>query len=147
MAHLAIAGTQHDDSAVWGGDCVELLLETTAHSYYQIAVNPAGMVVDADREQRIDTRWSSGVQVAVHRAEGFWSVEVRLPLATELQATVDAQSGIVGLLPSRTYPWYFNVCRQRVRDGKTELSAFALSKGGQRTFHDKASFAELITPK
>ena len=30
---------------MWYGDAVEIVLETESHSYYQIAVNPAGALV------------------------------------------------------------------------------------------------------
>ena len=41
-----------DDPGFWQNDAVSLLLETERHSYYEIAVNPAGAVWDAD--------WSAG---------------------------------------------------------------------------------------
>jgi len=44
-----ITSAKKDDGAMWYGDVVEILLETEAHSYYQIAINPAGIVSDLDR--------------------------------------------------------------------------------------------------
>ncbi|NOY01010.1 MAG: DUF4838 domain-containing protein, partial [Verrucomicrobia bacterium] len=46
---LNIATTKNGDQAIWYGDAVEILLETEAHSYYQIAVNPSGALIDIDR--------------------------------------------------------------------------------------------------
>ncbi|MBM4080136.1 MAG: DUF4838 domain-containing protein, partial [Planctomycetes bacterium] len=60
MKNLNIGATKNDDSSVWRGDCVEILLETQTHSYYQIAISPSGAMVDADRKRGINTLWSSG---------------------------------------------------------------------------------------
>ncbi len=46
---LNVTASKHGDPAIWIGDVVEVLLQTDAHSYYQIAVNPAGIIVDYDR--------------------------------------------------------------------------------------------------
>lgn len=46
---LNVTATRTDDNALWYGDAVEILLETEALSFYQIAVNPAGAVADLDR--------------------------------------------------------------------------------------------------
>jgi hypothetical protein len=46
---LNIGTTQNEDPAIWYGDVVEVLLETDSHSYYQIAVNPSGALIDLDR--------------------------------------------------------------------------------------------------
>ena len=139
---LNIGATQHGDVNVWVGDTVELLIETQAHSYYQIAISPVGAVVDADREKGIRTLWSSGIKVASHIAEGCWSLEVRLPVAGDLQAQVDPLNGVAGRRPSATYPWYFNVCRQRVRASGSEFSAF--SPTGKEHFHDLMKFGKLF---
>jgi hypothetical protein len=102
-----------------------LLIETQTHGFYQIAVNPAGLVLDVDHQDGAKPAWSSGAQVAAFTGEGFWSVEMRLPVAGDLQATVDALNGIAGRKPAGTYPWYFNICRQRIRNGVAERVAFS----------------------
>jgi hypothetical protein len=135
---LNIATRESDSMGIWDGDNVEILLETQNHCYYQIAVNPAGAVTDADREQDIDTRWSANAECATHVGESGWTVEIRLPLAKE-----GKPGGIQGRMPSETYPWFLNVCRQRVRPTGTELSAF--SPTGKPTFHDRLKFAVLTT--
>jgi hypothetical protein len=48
---------------------------------------------------------------------------------------------VVGRKPLKSLPWYFNVCRQRVREDETELSAF--SPTGEKTFHVPNRFARL----
>ena len=45
----SIGTTREDDPALWYGDAVEVLLETEARSYYQIAVSPSDAVADLDR--------------------------------------------------------------------------------------------------
>jgi hypothetical protein len=79
--------------------------------------------------------------VATHIGENGWSIEVRLPLAAANQEALDPLNGVAGRKPSESYPWYFNVCRQRPRPNGTELSAF--SPTGQDHFHDLTRFAKL----
>lgn len=138
---LTIGSRTAEDANIWNGDTVELLIETQAHSYYQIAINPAGAMVDADRKAGIETLWSSQAQAAAHVGEGFWSLEVRLPVAGDDAETLDLRNGIAGRRPSETYPWFINVCRQRVRANGNELSAF--SPTGQKHFHDLLKFGKL----
>jgi len=138
---LNIAATRDGDANVWAGDAIELLLETQTHSYYQIAISPAGAVVDLDRKRGLDSLWSSGAEVASHVGQGFWSLEVRIPIAGPSQEQVDPRNGVSGRKPSETYPWYFNLCRQRVRDTGTEHSAF--SPTGKAGFHDVMKFGKL----
>jgi len=139
--NLNIGTTKNDDGNLWNGDCVEILLETQTHSYYQLAISPAGALVDLDRKDGINMLWSSGAEVASHVGDGYWSLEVRIPVAAENQEEIDPQNGVAGRRPSETYPWYFNVCRQRVRDNGTELSAF--SPTGKEQFHDSMKFGKL----
>lgn len=131
-----------DDSGIWNGDVVELLIETQSHSYYQMAINPLGTVTDLDRQGgKLNTLWKAGLQVAVQRAADRWTVELRLPIAGEEQAVLNPLDGVAGRAPSRTYPWHFNVCRQRVGRHGTELSA--LSPTGAEDFHLLDRFAIL----
>jgi len=136
-------GTRKDgDTNIWNGDCVEVLLETQTHSYYQLAISPSGALMDLDRKNgRLNTLWSSQAEVATHVGDDSWSVEVRIPVAAENQEQIDPLNGVAGRRPSQTYPWYFNVCRQRVRDNGTDLSAF--SPTGKKHFHDPMKFGKL----
>ena len=45
------ASTRDDDQAIWHGDVIEIELATETHSYYQIAISPAGHIVDLDRQR------------------------------------------------------------------------------------------------
>ena len=142
MANLnrGVAGDGTRD--IRSGDFVEILLETTSHSYYRITVSPDGVLADADRgEDGADEAWSSGAEAAVHHGEDFWSVEVRVPLAGDGARVLDPLSGVDGRMPSQTYPWYFNVGRQRVRGGAVERTAYTPT--GTNEFEVLDRFAEL----
>ena len=141
MKTLKIGTTRNEDSNMWNGDCVEILLETQTHAYYQIAVNPAGAVIDLDRKRGTDTLWASGARIAAFIGDGFWSVEARIPVLGDGQEAIDPNNGISGRQPTATYPWYFNICRQRMRDGGNEFSAF--SPTSAPAFHVPMKFAEM----
>jgi len=82
---LRIATTKNEDPALWYGDNIEILLETDRHSYYQIAVNPAGAIIDMDRstDKAGRQRWSSQAEVATHVANDHWVVEVGIPVTQD----------------------------------------------------------------
>jgi len=137
---VSIGTKKNEDPAIWYGDVVEILLETDSHSYYQIAVNPAGAIVDLDRQAPKGGwyQWDSQAQVATDVGEDYWTVEVRIPV---VEKTSDPLHQVVGRKPTGGLPWYFNVCRQRVRDNGAEHSAF--SPTGTKTFHEVLKFAKL----
>lgn len=137
---LNVTATKRGDRALWYGDAVEFLIETESHSYYQIAVNPAGAVVDFDRgaDKKSWDDWDSKAEVATHVGDGFWTIEIRLPTTDDEN---DPLHQIVGRKPSTSLPWHVNVCRQRVRDNGAEHSAF--SPTGASGFHHVSRFALL----
>jgi hypothetical protein len=137
MNHINITAREKADTNLWKGDCIEVLIQTQLHTYYQIAINPAGAIVDVDRKDGLNLLWSSGVEIAAHLRERFWSLDVRVPLAE----TFDPLKGIVGRMPSETDPWRFNLCRQRVRGDSQEISAF--SPTGYPWFHELTRFGKL----
>lgn len=134
MANLNIPTTANGDPKILEGDFVSLLLETNSHSYYEIAVNPAGAVYEIDHGENGSAEWSSKAEVGVYQGEDFWSVEIRLPIAGEGARIVDRLVGLDGEQPRELYPWHFNVGRQRVRDGKIEL--FTFSPTGSENFRE-----------
>ena len=146
-APLNIQGTKNDSASIWNGDVVEVLLAPPGHSYYQIAINPAGVVTDLDRKStgltRFNTLWSSNAEVATDVKNGRWNVEIRIPLAGAGMDDIDPDNGVAGNQPTERVPWYFNICRQRLRKTGTELSAFSPT-GGARGFHDADRFGELF---
>lgn len=135
-APLNVTSSKKDDAAIWRGDAIEVLLETDAHSYYQIAVNPDGVVTDLDRATGTDTAWDSQVEVATHKADDHWIVEMRIPVTRDES---DPLHEVIGRKPTESLPWHFNVCRQRIRDNGKEHSAF--SPTGTERFHDPNKFA------
>lgn len=138
---IANATNTPDEPKLLDGDYVSLLIETPSRSYYEIAVNPAGAVLDADRGEGGGLQWSSGAQVAVHRGEGEWSVEIRLPIVGEGARVLDPLKGIDGAQPKDLFPWHFNVCRQRVRGAEIERTAY--SPTGTEDFRVPEKFAKL----
>ena len=140
-----IRAHEDGDRNIWYGDCIEIVLETQVHSYYQIAVSPAGAVVDLDRAGGgLNFDWSSDAEAAAHIGDGYWSVEVRIPVKSPTQAVDAPLDGIAGWRPSEQQPWHFNVQRQwrrsvSMRDD--ELTAF--SPTGQNGFHVPSQFATL----
>ena len=133
-----IASTRDDDQAIWHGDAVELELATETHSYYQIAISPAGHVVDLDRGAPKDQwfGWDAKAEVATHIADDHWTVEIRLPVTPDEN---DPLHQIIGRKPTQSLLWHINVCRQRIRDDGQELSA--VSPTGTDGFHEPLKFA------
>ena len=136
---LNIATTKDDDQAIWYGDVVEILLDTDAHHYYQLAINPAGTLVDLDRgaDKSAWFRWQSQAEVATHIGKGFWTAEIRIPVTTDEN---DPLNQVIGRKPSVSIPWHFNICRQRIRENGNEHSAF--SPTGTPSFHKTEKFAK-----
>jgi len=140
MQNLNITATRDDDTSIWSGDEVEILIETQVHAYYQLCISPSGALLDVDHKNGLRTIWSSNAEVGVHHADEAWTVEVRIPVASEDQDNIDPNNGLAGRKPSNAYPWHFNVCRQRDRGGKRELWAFSPTGGG---FQKPRKFAEM----
>ena len=139
---LNIATTQDGDERIFDGDHVTILIETLTHSYYEITINPAGALFDADHgDGERNTAWRSEADVAVHIGEDYWSAEIRIPIAGAEARTMDPLSGVAGDRPTDMYPWYFNVGRQRVRGEDIERTAY--SPTGQPHFHVVERFARM----
>ncbi len=142
MANLNRGVDENGKLDIRAGDFVEVLIETTSHSYYRITISPDGVLFDVDCGDGVEeSRWVSHADVAVHHGDDYWSVELRLPLAGDGARVLEPLSGVSGRMPSETYPWYFNVGRQRVRDGSVERLAYAPT--GSTAFDVLDRFAEL----
>ena len=137
---LNITTTKNEDESIWYGDLIEIELDTDAHSYYQIVVNPAGALIDLDRAAGKSSRlrWESQAEVATHIEKDHWNVEIRIPVTDDEN---DPLNQVVGRKPSQSLPWHFNVCRQRIRENGSEYSAF--SPTGTASFHVPLKFAHL----
>ena len=133
-----IGATKKDDGALWYGDAVEVLIETEARSYYQIAISPSGAIADLDRGAARDKwfTWNSNAEVATHLADDHWIIEMRLPITKDEN---DPLNQIIGRKPDKSLPWHINVCRQRIREDGSEYSAF--SPTGTDGFHEVLKFA------
>jgi len=139
MANLTIPTQTNQNPALRSGDCVTLLLETDVHSYYEITINPAGAVWDADcSENGAGEAWSSQAEVATHIGDDYWSIEARIPV---MKQDDDPLHALIGRMPSRSFPWHFNVVRRRARDSDVECSAWVPT--GSADFHDKLKFGKL----
>jgi hypothetical protein len=134
------ASTRDDDPAIWHGDVIELEIATESHSYYSIAISPAGHVVDLDRGAPRGQwfGWDAKAQVATRIAEDHWTVEVSLPVTADEN---DPLHQVLGRKPTQSLPWHVNLCRQRVREDGQEHSA--LSPTGVESFHEPMKFARL----
>ena len=137
---LNIATEKDEDQSTWYGDLIEIEIDTDSHSYYQIAVNPSGALIDLDRgvEKSAWFRWESQAEVATHVADDHWTIEIRIPVTDDEN---DPLNQVIGRKPSQSLPWHFNVCRQRIRKNGAEYSAF--SPTGTSGFHVPMKFAYL----
>jgi len=135
---LNIATTRKEDQATWYGDVVEILLDTESHTYYQIAVNPSGAMIDLDRGATRNNwfRWDSKAEVATQIADDHWTIEIRIPI---VQDENDPLHQVIGRKPTQSLPWHINICRQRIREQGSEYSAF--SPTGTSGFHEIMKFA------
>jgi hypothetical protein len=142
MKGLQSSTTKNDDPKLLEGDHITLLIETTSRSYYEISINPAGAVYDLDHAPGgKGAAWTSGAKLAVHRGADRWSIEMRLPIVGAEAFTLDPTKGIDGAQPKDLFPWHFNLGRTRLRDSKTERTAF--SPTGKDDFHVTEKFAKL----
>lgn len=137
---LNIGARRDNDSAIWNGDVVEVLLETQGHSYYQLTISPTGALYDMDCAGRMESRWSSQAEVATHIGDDHWSVEIRIPVAPDGHG--DPLHQVVGRRPTSDYPWYFNIGRGRMRETGNEFSAF--SPTGRLRFPVVEKMARLV---
>jgi hypothetical protein len=137
-----IASTAPDDPKLLEGDHITLLIETASNSYYEIAINPAGAVLEIDHgKDGKGVPWTSGAQIAVHRGDRQWSIEMRLPITGEGSRMIDPLKGIDGAQPKDLFPWHFNLCRQRIRGTIIERTAYSAT--GKDDFYVPEKFAKL----
>jgi tetratricopeptide (TPR) repeat protein len=139
---LNIATTKNGDQAIWYGDAVEILLATNSHSYYQIAVNPAGALIDLDRGASRNNwfNWTSKAEVATRIENDHWTVEIRIPV---IQDENDPLHQVIGHKPTQSLPWHINVCRQRIRSKGSEHSAFVPTS--KLSFHAPMKFGHFYS--
>ena len=113
------------DSAVWKDDDVEVMLvpcERGEDRYVQLAVNPAGALMDAflpGQAMPLELGYDSGAAVKTVVGESDWTVEMRLPLAN---------------LPieSVTGPWSFRFLSDIAQDAGVRVSRANGLRGADR---------------
>ena len=142
MNNLSVSTTKNGDENIYGDDETELFLETPFHAYYQITINAGGALIELDRDRGCP-QWASEAESAVCRGADFWSLEIRIPTMCETsEGGLDRRKRVEGKKPDAAAPWYFNVCRQRVRGKEMEHSAF--SPTGTPCFAVPLKFGKLI---
>jgi len=123
---------------------------TLGEAYIVKDGEPNAAIVISDQAVPITKLAAKELQVYIRRITGArlpvttrpaQDVPVRIPVAGEMQGNIDALNGVAGRRPSQTYPWYFNVCRQRIRANGEAYSA--LSPTGKKGFHHPKKFAKL----
>ncbi|MCA1808445.1 MAG: DUF4838 domain-containing protein [Lentisphaerae bacterium] len=131
---------------VWHGDSILILLEPPGHSYYQLEVNPNGVLFDADRVGggKVVDRWESMTDVETERGADYWRVKLRIPVAIVGKEGADGDpfNYVVGPEPTPGDEWYFNIGRKRPRpDEKSTAYVFAQPEGWSIYYPD--AFAKL----
>ncbi len=138
MENLLVSGN------IWSGDSVAVLLETPSHTYYQIEVNPDGVLWDADREHGIiNDNWSSLAEVETERGEDFWGVRIRFPVMDEAAGGLDPNHNVVGDMPTADNPWFIQVGRTRFRNFE-RAGAYGFTATGGNSYHVRERFGRLI---
>jgi len=136
-------GTKDGDPAILDGETVELLIETPSHSYYQIAINPAGHQIDADHQGgNRDPGWSSQAEVATHIGDGYWTAEIRIPIAGE-DVPADPLHGIAGRRPTPELPWHMNVIRNKPSPDPAQKTTWAWSPTESSNTHEVSKFGRV----
>jgi len=132
-----------DDPSIWDGEYVDILIETDAYAYYRISVSPDGNIVDLKvNGEDQDFRWDSQAEYAIQRAENKWTFEIKIPF---INNNDDPNHKLDGRYPSDSMPWFVNVGRQRIVDGKRVLCS--LSYTGKDTFQVIERFARCFMGK
>ncbi len=131
MKNLNITTKKNDDFGMFPCDVAEIFLETQEHAYYHIAITPVGALADIDwTDKGPNLAWSSCAEYAAYVGDTFWSAELRIPTFDWTKMGRDSLKKVEGKKPVDTTPWFFNVCRQRVRGEANELSAFSPTGAG-----------------
>jgi hypothetical protein len=140
---LNVSSSEKDDVNIWNGDYIDILVETPSQSFYQISINPDGIVTDVDHSNSKfwGLRWESDIELVskVDKSSGTWTIEAKIPITTSDQ---DPLHEIVGIPPQKeNFPWYFNICRRYEHKNGIEYSAFSPTRS--KTFLDAVKFAKM----
>ena len=141
MPGVKIATTTPNAPTLLASDHITLLIETASNSYYEIAITPAGTVLEIEAKDSKGLAWTSGAQFTVHRGDKKWSIEMRLPITGKGSRMIAPLNGIDGDQPKDLLPWHFNVCRGRMRGTTVERTAFSAT--GKDNFYVPEMFTKL----
>ncbi|MCA1809591.1 MAG: DUF4838 domain-containing protein [Lentisphaerae bacterium] len=129
---------------IWGGDSVAILIETPFHSYYQIEINPDGVIYDADCQlgfkSVIATKWDAQAKIETERGKDFWRLKVKFPIMDEAAGVLDPLHNIVGEKPTAAAPWFVQIGRVRIRNFEKSAYGFTATGG---TYHNRSKFGRL----
>jgi hypothetical protein len=137
MDKMVAKTKDNDDRGIYKDDYVELVIETPGHSYFRIAVNPNGAILDESQDPTIIERdtlpllWNPGIKTVVKKEKDRWTAEIMIPVK---------DFGKIG--PTEAYPWGINVCRNRMVGGKSEKSALVPSE--KTEFPDMSKLGILV---
>ena len=132
MEKLRADCKDRDSYAIFNDDTIEIRLETAKGIRPLIVINPNGTVLDECITTRSEDLASfyTVKNIAVKKAADRWFVE----------ALIEAKP-IEGEVPSKTYPWGVNICRQRMAGNTPEF--YMLFPSGTK-FEDPKALGNLI---
>ncbi|MEW6358556.1 MAG: sugar-binding protein [Planctomycetota bacterium] len=113
-ANMRPGGANHDDSGIWEGDDVELMIAAPGKTlpFYHFMVNPKGLAWDAVHTPEADLGYSPTWERAAAVGADAWTAEIAIPW-TALNMPPPQPGAALRA----------NLCRQRTQDG--ELSAWS----------------------
>ena len=129
-APAVTASVEDRDGNVFLDDSVEIFLDTDLDrmTYYQLVVNAKGVQFDAGPGR--DRGWDGVWEAKTFVGDGFWSVEVALPLAS------------FDISPTTSVEWGINLCRHCKRLGEYSSTAITLTAN----FHQVGVYPVLTWP-
>jgi len=106
---------------VWKENAVEMIVRPPGENVftYHLSVNTLGTLFEKKYKGKRVADWHSQGRAAVHRAKGFWSIEIAIPLASFGLEIV--RSGDM---------WRGNFSRHRTTARPFEISAWSTTYGG-----------------
>lgn len=126
-------GKTKDDMGIFSGDHVEIFLctEPETGKYYQLALNPEGVMYSAIG---MDTSWEpENVKVKTAINPGRWTLDIAIPF----------KSLGVASAPEKGTVWKVNFCRS----SKTAQGSEHSNLAGLSSYHNPAMFREMVFDK
>lgn len=120
-------GKADDDESMFAGDVSEFFISTDPKQkiYYQIALNPAGLVYSARKR---DNSWNPRIKTQVSQTQSSWSIQISIPYS-EINTTA----------PTSKTVWRANFAA-KVKAGTTKKSC---NWSNAQDFHNIADFGTI----